>query len=453
MGTRPPCLFYGNNQRAPRGLGVSHESVMNNELLTVINYMERERGVSRELIIQAIESALETAARKSLNITGDMRVNIDRKTLAVQAFQSLIVSEDDTGPNLISLRKAREIKADVAPGEEVEVELPPTQIGRIGAQNARQMIMQKIRQAERDNAYTEYKDRIGDIVSGTVRQVVRRDLLIDIGKVEALLPARERIPKEEFEIGDTLRAYVYKVQPSVSGSSVILSRACPEFVKALFRIEVSEIADGIVEVMGVARDPGTRAKIAVRSHDEKVDPVGACVGLRGTRVRNIVRELNGERVDIIRWSDDIRQYTTQALSPARLSSVMIVSESARMLRVLVDPDQLSLAIGRQGQNVRLTSKLLGWKVDIQRTDVEDSFESRVEQAVESLAAIDGIQHDEAEALVKNGFLTPDGILEADVGYLQEATGLSEEAVRRIWNAADALGIAAEDAAGEDGEDS
>jgi N utilization substance protein A len=241
------------------------------------------------------------------------------------------------------------------------------------------------------------------------------------------------------------------VQPSATGSSVILSRSCPEFVKALFRIEVSEIADGIVEVMGVARDPGNRAKIAVRSHDDKVDPVGACVGLRGARVRNIVRELNGERVDIVRWSEEIRQYTTQALSPARLASVVVVSEVSRMLRVLVDPDQLSLAIGRQGQNVRLTSKLLGWKVDIQRTDVEDSFESRVAQAIDSLASIDGIQRDEAEALVKNGFLTPEGILEAEVPYIQEVTGLSEEAVRRIWDAADALGLAVQDAGDEKGE--
>ena len=424
---------------------------MNNELLTVINYMERERGVSRELIVQAIESALEAAARKSLGLTEGLRVNIDRKTLAVHAYQSLIVSEDDTGPSLISLRKAREIKPDVLPGEEVEVELPPTQIGRIGAQNARQMIMQKIRQAERDNAYIEYKDRIGDIVSATVRQVVRRDLVVDIGKVEALLPARERIPKEEFEIGDTLRAYVYKVQPSATGASVILSRSCPEFVKALFRIEVSEIADGIVEVMGVARDPGNRAKIAVRSHDDKVDPVGACVGLRGARVRNIVRELNGERVDIVRWSEDIRQYTAQALSPARLASVVIVSENPRMLRVLVDPDQLSLAIGRQGQNVRLTSKLLGWKVDIQRTDIEESFESRVAHAVEALSSIEGIEPEEAEALVKNGFLTAEGILAAEAPYLQEATGLSAEAVQRIWAAAEALIGADQDAAGEDGE--
>ena len=425
-------------------------SVMNNELLTVINYMERERGVSRELIIQAIESALEAAVRKSLGVADGLRVSIDRKTLAVKAFQSMIVSEDDTGPSLISLRKAREIKPEAVAGEEIEVELPPTQIGRIGAQNARQMIMQKIRQAERDNAYIEYKDRIGEVVSGTVRQIARRDLILDIGRVEALLPARERIPKEEFEIGDTLRAYVSKVQPSVNGSSVILSRACPEFVKALFRIEVSEIADGIVEVMGVARDPGNRAKIAVRSHDDKVDPVGACVGLRGTRVRNIVRELNGERVDIVRWHEEIRQYTTQALSPARLASVVVVSEASRMLRVMVDPDQLSLAIGRQGQNVRLTSKLLGWKVDIQRTDVEESFETRVSQAIDGLAAVEGISRDEAEVLVKNGFLTPEGILEAEVPYLQEVTGLSEEAVRRIWDAANALGVAGQDAAGQEG---
>ncbi len=423
----------------------------NNELLTVINYMERDRGVSRELIIQAIESALEAAARRSLGITSELRVTIDRKKLAVKAFQTLTVSDDDTGGDLISLRKAREIKPDAVPGEEIEVELPPAQIGRIGVQNARQMIMQKIRQAERENAFQEYKDRIGDVVSGTVRQVSRRDLLIDIGKVEALLPARERIPREEFEIGDTLRAYVYKVQPNATGSSVILSRACPEFVKALFRIEVSEIADGIVEVMGVARDPGTRAKIAVRSHDEKVDPVGACVGLRGARVRNIVRELNGERVDIIRWHDEIRQFTTQALSPARLASVTVVSEEERLLRVLVDPDQLSLAIGRQGQNVRLTSKLLGWKVDIQRTDVEESFEVRVARAVDALATIEGIERDEAEILVANGFLTAEGILAVDTAYLQEATELSTEAAERIWQAAAALDPAGEAQSAEDGE--
>ncbi len=417
---------------------------MNNELLTIINFMERERGVNREVIIEAIEAALEAAARKSMGITGDMRVDIDRKTLTIKAFQKMIVSEDDYGPNLISLRKARDIKPDAVAGEEIDVELPPERIGRIGAQNARQMIMQKIRQAERDNVFEEYKDRIGDIVSGTVRQVLRRDLLVDLGRAEALLPYRERIPTEEFQVGDQLRAYVLNVQPSTTAPSVVLSRACPEFVKALFRIEVSEIADGIVEVMGVARDPGFRSKIAVRSHDEKVDPVGACVGLRGTRVKNIVRELNGEKVDIVRWSDDVRQYATQALSPARLAGVLVESEMPRVLRVLVDPDQLSLAIGKHGQNVRLTSKLLGWKVDIQRTDVEVSFEERVAKAIEALASLEGITREEAEKLVNTGFLTADDILAAEIPYIQDVTGLEEETVRRIWNTAKALD------SGEDG---
>lgn len=408
---------------------------MNNELLTIINYLERERGVNREVIIQAIEGALEAAARKSMGIVGDLRVNIDRKSLNIQAYQTLTVTEDETGPSLISLRKAREIKPDAVVGEEIEKELPPDRIGRIGAQNARQMILQKIRQAERDNVFDEYKDRVGDIVSGTVRQVLRRDLLVDLGRAEALLPFRERIPTEEFQAGDTLRAYVLRAQPSSGAPSVILSRACPEFIKALFRIEVSEIADGIVEVMGVARDPGFRSKIAVRSHDDKVDPVGACVGLRGARVKNIVRELNGEKVDIVRWHEDVRQYATQALSPARLAGVVVESESPRILRVMVDPDQLSLAIGKHGQNVRLTSKLLGWKVDIQRTDIEMSFEERVARAVDALASVEGITREEAETLVNNGFLTADGILDAEIPYIQEVTGLSEEAVRRIWNAA------------------
>lgn len=417
---------------------------MNNELLTIINHMERERGVSREVIIQAIEAALEAAARKTMGIVGEMHVSIDRRTLNIKAFQKLTVAEDERGAGAISLRRAREIKPDAAVGEELDVELPPDRIGRIGAQNARQLILQRIRQAERENVYEVYKDRIGDVVSGTVRQVMRRDLLVDIGRAEALLPFRERIPTEDFQAGDQLRAYVLRVQQSMTAPSVVLSRACPEFVKALFRIEVAEIADGIVEVMGVARDPGYRTKIAVRSHDERVDPVGACVGLRGTRVKNIVRELSGEKVDIVRWSEDVRQYAAQALAPARLAGVLVESEAPRVLRVMVDPDQLSLAIGKQGQNVRLTSRLLGWKIDIQRTDVELSFEERVARAVDALASIEGITREEAVTLVNNGFLTADGILAAEIPYIQEVTGLEEEAVRRIWNAAKALD------SGEDG---
>ena len=407
---------------------------MNTELMTVVNYLERDRGVNREIIIQAIESALLSAAHKSLGISNDVQVQIDRKTLDVHAFDLLVATDDDTGSGFISMRKAREIKPDIQPGQTVQVAIPPEKLGRIAAQTARQMILQKIRQAERDHVFEEYKDRVGDIVSGTVRQILHRDLIVDIGKAEAIIPAKERIPVEEYQVGDRVRAYILKVQTGSTGPALILSRACPEFVKALFRIEVSEIADGIVEVMGVARDPGFRSKIAVRSNDDKVDPVGACVGLRGTRVKNIVRELSGEKIDIVRWSDDIRQYITQALSPAHLTDIEIIANEPNAVNIVVDPDQLSLAIGRHGQNVRLTAKLTGWRVNIKKNENE-SFEEQVVHAIDHLAAIAGITREEADVLVKNGFLTADGILAAELPDIREATGFDEVTAKRIWDAA------------------
>jgi len=285
--------------------------------------------------------------------------------------------------------------------------------------------------------YDEYKDRIGDIVSGTVRQISHRDLIVELGKTEAILPAKERIPTEEYNVGDRIRAYVFRVQAGTNGPSVVLSRACPEFVKTLFRLEVSEIADGIVEVMGVARDPGFRSKIAVKTLDEKVDPVGACVGLRGVRVRNIVRELNGEKIDIVRWSEDIKQYVAQALAPARLEGVALDPDDPRTVHVTVAPDQLSLAIGKRGQNVRLSSKLTGWRVDIQKSGEEVSFEEQRETAVKELAEVLDLSEETASTLVANGFLTTDGIVEVEVSYLQEVTGLDEETARKIWAAAQA----------------
>lgn len=418
---------------------------MNNELLSIISYLERDRGVNREIIIQAIESAIQQAARKSLEVSNDLRVEMDRKTLAIKAFDTVVVSDEDTGLGFLSVRKAKTIRPDIQPGETLEIEIPPAKLGRIAAQTARQMILQKIREAERKNVYDEYKDRIGDIVSGTVRQIAHRDLIIELGKTEAILPAKERIPSEEYNVGDRIRAYVYRVQAGANGPAVVLSRACPEFVKTLFRLEVSEIADGIVEVMGVARDPGFRSKIAVKTLDEKVDPVGACVGLRGVRVRNIVRELNGEKIDIVRWSDDIKQYVAQALAPARLEGVTIDPVEARTVHVAVASDQLSLAIGKRGQNVRLTSKLTGWRVDIQKSGEEASFEEQRESAIEELAEVLDISEETASTLVANGFLTTEGIIEAEIPYLQEVTGLDEETVRKIWAAAQAASSVVEEA--------
>lgn len=408
---------------------------MNNELLTVISYLERDRGVSREVIVQAIESALQQAGRRSAGSESDLRVEIDRKTFQINAFESRVVSEGESGPGLIDLRRAREINPAVHVGEVVEVAVPPDKLGRIAAQTARQMIVQKIRQAERENVFEEYKDRIGDIVSGSVRHILHRDVIVDIGKVEAIVPAKERIPMEEYEVGDRIRGYVYSVQANAKGPAVILSRACPEFIKALFRLEVSEIADGIVEVMGVARDPGFRSKIAVRSHDEKVDPVGACVGLRGNRVKNIVRELAGEKIDIVRWNEDIRQYITQALAPARLAGIDIDPDQPTTAHVTVDADQLPLAIGRHGQNVRLAARLTGWRIDIKKREEETSFEEQVACAIKELAAVPGFSQEDAEVLVHNGFLTADGILATEIAYIMEVTGLDEANAQRILDAA------------------
>lgn len=418
---------------------------MNNELLAIVNFLERDRGVSREIIIRAIESALKTATSRHLDCNeDDIRVFIDRKSLVVKTFRKYVVSDTDVGPAIITLAKANKIKPGSEIGDAIEVPIPAESIGRIGAQNARQMILQNIRKAERDNVVQMFRDRTGDIISGVVRQVTRRkDVIVEVEGSEAVLPARERIPGEEFEIGENIRAVIQSVK-SIEGQNapaITLSRTSNDFLKALFVLEVSEIADGVVEIMGVARDPGARAKIAVRTHDDKIDPVGSCVGLRGTRVRNVVRELNGEKVDIVRWSEDIRKYAEQALSPAKLASVSVVSEDRRELLVLVDPEQLSLAIGRSGQNVRLTTKLIGWKVDIKRSDeaeeqrAAENFQSLVEQQIDKLAAQLNCTHDVAAVLVSSGYLTPEGVAEPEVSYLAESTGFSEDFARELWNAA------------------
>lgn len=409
---------------------------MNNELLTVFNYMEKERGLNRETLITAVEFALQSASRKGTGLDKDLRIEIDRKTCDIKAFSNIEVVESvQSARNQFSLSEAKKLKPDAKIGDFIEIEVAPRNLGRIAAQTAKQAILQKIRQAERDLVFEEYKDRVGDIVSGAVRQFNRSDIIVDLGRAEAIIPARERVPTEEYQMGDRIRAYVLKVQSESAGPSIILSRSHPNFVRNLFQLEVSEIVDGIVEIKGIAREPGYRTKIAVLSHDEKVDPVGACVGMRGIRVKNIVRELSGEKIDIVRWSDDIKTYVTNALSPAKLLKVTIDPDIPHLVHVVADTEQLSLAIGKRGQNVRLTAKLLGLKVDIQKDESEISFEEKVARAVDSLAGIEGIGRDNAEALVKAGFLTIEGILAADVNEMEEMAGLNAEMSRAIYQAA------------------
>ena len=406
-----------------------------NELLAVIENMEKERGIDRDFLIQMVEAALISASKKSVGPARDLRVEIDRKTLSIKAYNKVeVVERVISKNNQIALADARRIKPDVQLGDLVETEITAKDFGRIAAQTAKQAIIQRIRQAEKEIVVKEYKDRLGDIVSGSIVRVERGDVIIDLGRVEAIMPLRERVPTEEYQIGDRLRAYVLSVQDHVSGHHIVLSRSHPDFVKRLFALEISEIADNTVEIKGIAREAGYRTKIAVFSHDEKVDPVGACVGMKGMRVKNIVRELLGEKIDIVRWSQDIKTYATNALNPAKLNKV-IVDETTAKITVIVDADQLSLAIGKRGQNARLTSKLLGWKIDIQKDKDDVSFEEKVAMAIEKLTHLKGVDRGTAEKLVHAGFLTLEGIVEADISDLIETTGLDEATVGAIKEAA------------------
>lgn len=408
---------------------------MSNELLAVVEYLERERGLDRETVLKAVEGAILSASKKSMGPVRDLRIEIDRKTCRIRVFAKVTVVTTVSNPHeQISLAEAVRYKPNAQVGDVIEIEVTPKDFGRIAAQTAKQAILHKIRQAEKERVYDEYKDRVGDIVSGTVTRIERGDIILDLGRAEAVMPASEKVPTERHQIGDRLRALVLKVEPKGQGPEIVVSRAHPDFVRRLFELEVSEIADKTVEIKAIAREPGFRSKIAVVSHDPKVDPVGACVGLRGIRVKNIVRELSGEKVDIVRWSDDIKTFVTNALSPAKLIRVN-VDEENHTVRVIVDPDQLSPAIGKKGQNAKLTSKLTGWKLEIEAEPGAMSFEERTARAVEALMAVEGIDRERAEVLVKAGFPTLEGLLEAEPSDLESLEGFTPELARQILDAA------------------
>ena len=410
---------------------------MNSELLAVLEHMERERGINRETLIKAVESALLSASKKSVSPAKDLRIEIDRKTCAIRAYARVQVVERVTAPHdEITLANATRIKADAKLGDALDIEVTPKNFGRIAAQTAKQAILQKIREAERTKVYDEFKDRVGDIVSGTVRRFERGDVILALdGFAEAVMPAKEKVPTEEYQIGDKIRALILSVETGNNGAVIVLTRANPDFVRRLFELEVSEINDHTVEIRGIAREPGFRSKIAVQSRDEKVDPVGACVGMRGIRVKNIVRELSGEKIDIVRWNEDIKTFVTNALAPAKLTRVSL-DEDARTVTVVVDAEQLSLAIGKKGQNARLTAKLTGWKIDIQEDESNISFDKRVTMAVAELAKIEGIGEERANKLVHNGFLTLEGILAAEIEDLTAIEGITEEDAKGIREAAE-----------------
>jgi N utilization substance protein A len=401
---------------------------MNADFLAVLEFWEREKGISRDVLVGAVQESLLSAAKKAVGPAREMRVAIDPKNGDIRAFAKLIVSEKViSSHDQISVFDARRIKSEAQVGDEVEVEVTPVGFGRIAAQYAKQALMQQLRRAEKQLIFSEFKDRVGDIIGGTVRRFDRSDVLVDLGKYEALLPNRERVPTEEYQIGERIRCYVKAVEQGPHGPEIILSRSDPRFVIKLFQLEVSEINDGTIEIKGIAREPGFRTKLAVWTRDEKVDPVGACVGLRGQRVKNIVRELNNEKVDIIRWDPNVRNFTTNALAPAKLKAFEI-DEANKRMKIIVSEDQLSLAIGKRGQNARLTSKLTGWQVDVEpEVVVTKGFEEKVAEAVDLLAAIPGITREQADVLVHHGLIRLEDLLQADVSDLAGIPQIGDQA--------------------------
>ncbi len=404
---------------------------MSHEILSVLEYMEKEKGIARDAMIQAIASAIASAAQKSINTTNEIRVEINPKSGALKAWNQLEVV-DSVGDNQreIHIDKARQIDSEAAVGSVIETEVDPAFLGRIAAQAARQAILQRIRQFEKDRIFDDFKDTVGDIVTGTVRRRERGDLLIDLGKAEAILPARERITGEDYAPGESIRCILLKIEQSNRGPEIILSRSNINFVRRLFDVEVTEISDGTVKIEAMAREAGYRTKIAVSSTDSKVDPVGACVGSRGTRVKTIVRELGGEKIDIIRYDSDPIRLLEEALKPAVPKDIELNEEEHRIHFNVIE-DDLSIAIGRKGLNAKLTSRLLGWKLDIGKKEIEAvGFSQKVAKAVEGINLIPGIEPDIAERLVAIGLVSADAFEGVSSTDLLDA-GFSEEEASNI----------------------
>ncbi|WP_443023753.1 transcription termination factor NusA [Sneathiella sp.] len=397
------------------------------ELLQVADAVAREKVIDRDIVLAAMEEAIQKAARAKYGHENDIRANIDRGTGEIRLARIReVVEEVENESTQISLEHAKREKPDAALGDFLVDPLPPIDFGRIAAQTAKQVIVQKVREAERERQYQEYKDRVGEIVNGIVKRVEYGNVTVDLGKADAVVRRDEMLPRETFRQGDRIRAYIYDVRQEPRGPQIFLSRSHPQFMAKLFSQEVPEIYDGIIEVKAVARDPGSRAKIAVVSHDSSIDPVGACVGMRGSRVQAVVNELQGEKIDIIQWSPDQASFIVNALAPAEVAKV-VLDEDANRIEVVVPDDQLSLAIGRRGQNVRLASQLSGWDIDI-LTEEEESNRRQAEFSVRTQSFMNALDVDEtiAQLLASEGFTSVEDILYVDPSEISDIEGFDDE---------------------------
>src|SRR5437667_3001962 len=405
---------------------------MQPDLNRVVEQVSKEKGIDREIIVKALEEAMLSAAKKTFGHEKNIEAKFKPDVGEVELFEiKTVVEQVEDAGNQVTLAEAREkLDPDAEIGDELLAKLPAEKFGRVAAQAAKQNIIQRVRDAERDIVYNEFKGRKGELASGIVQRFEKKNIIVNLGRTDAILPEREQIPRERYRQGDRIRAYILDVELNSKGPQIVLSRTHPGLLIKLYAQEVPEIYEGIVEVKGAAREPGGRAKIAVISHDADVDPVGACVGMRGTRVQAVVQELRGERIDIVLWRSDPAEYVCRALAPAQVSKI-IMDEDGRAMEVIVPDDQLSLAIGKKGQNVRLASQLTGWKLDL-RSESEAEDEARKSRA--SLTAVPGVGDVTAELLYQNGFKSAEEVAQADEQSLADIEGLGPEKAVSILKA-------------------
>jgi N utilization substance protein A len=413
---------------------------MTNIILQTIEQISKEKNIDPKIIITALEDAMVAASRKFYRTNEEISARFDEDTGMLEIFAVKRVVETVEDPSLeISLEEAREIDPTLEVDDTVELPKPTDVLGRIAAQTAKQVILQKVRDAERQNIYNDYSQKVGELITGVVKRFEGPDIIVDIGKTEAILPLREQSRAEAYKQGERIRTVIVKVLPIAKGPQVILSRTDPQLVVRLFEIEIPEIYDGTIVIKNAVREPGDRAKIAVASMDRDVDPVGACVGMKGSRINSIIRELRGEKIDIVQWSEDAAQFAANALSPAKISKVLILDGAERRMEVIVEEKQQSLAIGKKGQNVRLASKLIGWQIDVKS---EEQKKMEVLSVMESLTSsstplseLEGISERLVEKMREAGIVNVERILEIGVEKLQEIPGIGEKTAAKIMEAA------------------
>ncbi len=398
------------------------------DLNRIFDQVVKDKGIRREVVIDTLEKALLTAARRKLGMEREIEAQFNNETGEVELFEfKTVVAGAPAKDSEIALADAHQHDPDAEVDDQIGIKIPTAEFGRIAAQTAKQVIIQEVRGAERQNIYDEYKDRKGEIIHGIVRRIEKGNLIVDLGRAEAILPRKEQVPREMFRVNERIRAYVQDVLKESKGPQIVLSRACTEFLTKLFEQEVPEIYEGIVKIEAAAREPGARSKIAVVSKDSDVDPVGACVGMRGSRVQAVVQELRGEKIDIVPWSGDPVRYVVAALAPAQVVRIMVDDEK-RSMDVIVPDDQLSLAIGKKGQNVRLAVQLTRWKIDIKSETYMRAVQAELASA---LAAVEGMGDYEAKLLLDNGVASLEELAEAETDLLTSIQGIDEAGAANV----------------------